>query len=136
MNKKQEEKLKGGLNALLGGNRQEAPEQEHQEQREDVMDTVKDEELRRLLDERRKEALGRPRKDTKHLSRTEGYERMTTIVNTEKMEKLKAIALKETKTIKEVMEEVMDLAIEAYEKKHGPIRLKKKDNSKDKGLFK
>lgn len=136
MNKKQEEKLKGGLNALLGeGTRQEAPEREQQEQREDVMDTVKDEELRRLLDERRKEALGRPRKDTKHLSRTKGYERMTTIVNTEKMEKLKAIALKETKTIKEVMEEVMDLAIEAYEKKHGPIRLKKKDN-KDKGLFK
>ena len=46
---------------------------------------------------------------------------MTTIVNTEKMEKLKAIALKETKTIKEVMEEVMDLAIEAYEKKHGEL---------------
>ena len=136
MNKKQEEKLKGGLNALLGeGTRQEAPEQEQHEQREDLMETVKDEELRELLEKKRKKDLGRPRKDTKHLSRTEGYERMTTIVNTEKMEKLKAIALKETKTIKEVMEEVMDLAIEAYEKKHGPIRLKKKDN-KDKGLFK
>lgn len=86
MNKKQEEKLKGGLNALLGGNRQEAPEREQHEQREDLMETVKDEELRELLDKKRKEALGRPRKDTKHLSRTEGYERMTTIVNTEKME--------------------------------------------------
>lgn len=132
MNKKQEEKLKGGLNALLGGAPEEKPQQK-QKRQEELMETVKDEELRQLLDERRKRDLGRPRKDTKHLSRTEGYERMTTIVNTEKMEKLKAIALKETKTIKEVMEEVMDLAIETYEAKHGPIRLKKKEN---KGLFK
>ncbi len=135
MNRKQEEKLKGGLSALLGEN--SAPSEEKpaggQPQQQQLIDGVQDEELRALLEEKRKEHLGRPKKDTKHLSRTEGYERMTTIVNTEKMEKLKAIALRETKTIKEVMEEVMDLAIEAYERKHGPIKVRK---SKDKGIFK
>lgn len=134
MNRKQEEKLKGGLSALLGEN--SAPSEEKPaggQPQQQLIDGVQDEELRALLEEKRKKHLGRPKKDTKHLSRTEGYERMTTIVNTEKMEKLKAIALRETKTIKEVMEEVMDLAIEAYERKHGPIKVRK---SKDKGIFK
>lgn len=136
--KEREEKMKGGLSALLGEaaepqekNVSEAVEQTRQE----AIDKVEDAELREALLKHQRSNRGRPRKNAPHESRTDGYERITTIANIEKMEKLRTIALRETLTIKEVLEQCMDLAIEAYEKKNGKIRTRFTP-SDGKGIFK
>lgn len=114
MDKKQQEKVFKGLSSLLG-------EEEEPQLPKDIIDTIEDVALKEALHKKRMDGRGRPRKDQEHGSKTRGYTRMTTIVNVAKMEKLKEIAYLETLTIKEVMEAAMDLAIKAYEEKHGEI---------------
>ena len=103
--------------------------------RQEAINKVEDAELREALRQHRLSGRGRPRKNVPHKSRTDGYERITTIASIVKMEKLRAIALRETLTIKEVLEACMDLAIEAYEKKHGEIQVSTMSR-KGKKLFK
>lgn len=52
-------------------------------------------------------------------------ERISTIVNSEKYAKIKTIAHIENLPIKDVVDKGFDLTIEAYEAKHGPVRIKK-----------
>lgn len=49
------------------------------------------------------------------------YGRLCAVVNLTKTDKLRRIASLEGMTFKAVLEEAMDLAIDAYEKTHGPI---------------
>lgn len=130
--------MRGGLDALLG----EAAEPQAkdvneavEQTRREAIEKVGDAELREALLKHQRSHRGRPRKNAPHVSRTDGYERITTIANTEKMEKLRTIALRETLTIKEVLEQCMDLAIEAYEKKNGKIRTRFNQGD-GKGIFK
>lgn len=79
-------------------------------------------ELRDALRQRRIQTRGRIRKDLESVPRTtDDYSRATSIVNTHKMNQLREIAFRETLTIKEVIENAFDLAIDDYEAKHGPL---------------
>lgn len=135
--KERKQRMKGGLNALLGEAESQGPTPDEvvEQIRQDAIDKVEDAELREALREHRRSKVGRPRKNIPHTSRTDGYERITTIANIVKMEKLRTIALRETLTIKEVLEACMDLAIEAYEKKNGEIQVSSM-SKKGKKLFK
>lgn len=130
----------GGLNELFGENSQtqqqpqpstdstspaevsvEEVEEVTPEEEEDLINSVEDEELREALKRKRLNGNGRPRKGVKKQKASDGYERACMIVNAEKYEKIKTISLRETLSIKEVIEAAMDLAIEAYERKHGEL---------------
>lgn len=140
INKKdREQRMRGGLSALLGESepqqQEPTPDEVAEQIRQDAINKVEDAELREALRQHRLSGRGRPRKNVPHKSRTDGYERITTIASIVKMEKLRAIAMRETLTIKEVLEACMDLAIEAYEKKHGEIQVSTMSR-KGKKLFK
>lgn len=142
---KKEDKLREGINTLLGGAPQqeqrspqtntpdEATQTEAQAEAEkqpeqpdspdDIINTIEDEELKAALHAKRMQHRGRPRKDTHRKSMVEGYGRVTSIMNLSKVQKLHYIALKETLTLKEIWDECLDLAIERYESKHGKITL-------------
>lgn len=81
--------------------------------------------LKAKLHAKRMEHRGRPRKNEDFKSTTEGYGRVTTIMNLEKVAKIKYIALKETLTLKDIWDECLDIAIRRYESKHGKIVLPK-----------
>lgn len=93
------------------------------EEEEDLINSVDDPELKEKLRQKRLENNGRPKKGTQRESLTQGYTRACMVVNAEKYAKMRAISLLETLSIKEVMEAAMDLAIEAYEAKHGVIKV-------------
>lgn len=59
------------------------------------------------------------------------YGRLCAIVNTRKMNKLRQIASVEGLSIKAVLEAAMDLAIEAYESKHGEVVIPSKSDNGD-----
>lgn len=59
------------------------------------------------------------------------YGRLCAIVNTRKMNKLRQIASVEGLSIKAVLEAAMDLAIEAYESKHGEVVIPSKVDNVD-----
>lgn len=59
------------------------------------------------------------------------YGRLCAIVNTRKMNKLRQIASIEGLSIKAVLEAAMDLAIEAYESKHGEVVIPSKADNGD-----
>lgn len=142
----------GGLNELFGENslqqeqqpttppaveEAEVIEEATPEEEEDLINSVEDEELREALRQKRMKGRGRPRKGViKAKKASDGYERACMIVSSEKYGKIKAISLRETLQIKEVMEAAMDLAIEAYEKKNGKIILKQPPKKKASELFK
>ena len=129
MSKKDE--LKGGLSALFGGSTKEEPvapvemvqEPTTAQDEEDLINTIDNEALRAALHKRRMEGRGRPRKNTDERgNRTDGYSRTSLIVNNEKYAKVKEIAFRESLTMKEIIEVVLDMAIERYEAKHGEIK--------------
>lgn len=145
--KKRDELLKGGLNALLGGGgsqKQEAaptaptdgasaseeivegtPEEE-----DALIATIEDEELKAALHRKRMEKRGRPRKDAAlRAKENELYTRTSWIMRRDLQAKLKEISLRETLTIKEIIEEIVSEAIAKYEAKHGEVI--PKDRSKD-----
>ena len=152
---KKENELRGGLNALFGGNssqNQREPlqepdgttessspqmevEQTTEEDEQDLINSVEDEALREALRKKRMDGRGRPRKDhDKSGSLTNGYSRTSLILNTAKQAKIKEIAFRETLTMKEIFEAALDMLIEKYEAKHGevvPRPEKYKGNIKD-----
>lgn len=100
----------------------------------DLLNSIEDEELRKELEQRlyRKKLIGRgrPRKNDQLGRRMDGYDRTSLIINVEKWEKIKEIALRETLTLKEIVEYALDLVIERYESSHGevkPLPREKKD---------
>lgn len=123
-----------GLNALLGLTSEPQPDNEASgttDDGSDIISTIEDEQLKEALHKKRMENRGRPRKDSRHYSVTDGYQRVCVIVNSEKMEKIREMAFRETLTIKEVMEAALDLAISKYEATHGEIRPNKAGRSGD-----
>ena len=142
---KKDDILRGGLNTLFNGapkdeaiQEQGEPqpveaetitptdgeEQEQEIKSNDVINTIEDEELRAALHKRRVKGRGRPRKNDPKKQCAKGYQRITNIVNIDKMDKLREIALRESLTIKEILEAVMDIAIERYESRHGEIKIR------------
>ena len=91
----------------------------------DLINSVEDEELREELRERLRQkrliGRGRPRKNDQLGRRMDGYDRTSLIINVEKWAKVKEIALRETLTLKEIVELALDMVIERYESKHGEI---------------
>ena len=52
----------------------------------------------------------------------DGYDRTSLIINVEKWAKVKEIALRETLTLKEIVELALDMVIDRYESKHGEVK--------------
>lgn len=126
--KKRDELIRGGLNALLGGSqRQEAapaPEQQADgtPEADELLETITDSELKEALQRRRMRKRGRPRKDAAlRAKESEIYTRSTWIMRRDLIAKLKEIGLRETLTLKEIMEQIATDAIAAYEAKHGEV---------------
>ena len=92
----------------------------------DLINSIEDKELRQELERRliRKRMIGRgrPRKNDQLGRRTDGYNRTSLIINVEKWAKIKEIALRETITLKEIIELALDMVIERYERKHGEVK--------------
>lgn len=102
----------------------------------DLLNSVEDAEFRKELERRliakRLIGRGRPRKNDIEGRRMDGYDRTSVIINKEKWAKVKEIALRETLTIKEIMDATLDIVIQKYEDKHGtvvPQQREKKDAS-------
>lgn len=135
--------LKGGMANLLGGADQSvvqkpattadnkvAAQQMKKEpttvqDEADLLNSIEDAEFRKYLIERQAQkrliGRGRPRKNDQQGRRTDGYERTSLIINKEKWAIIKEIALRETLTMKEIVELALDDVIERYEKKHGTV---------------
>ena len=92
----------------------------------DLINSIEDEELRKELERRllRKRMIGRgrPRKNDQLGRRMDGYDRTSLIIPVEKWGKVKEIALRETITLKEIVELALDMVIERYESKHGEVK--------------
>lgn len=143
---KREEKMRGGLDALIGGGkpaptptdgepktepRQEAASTDGAEametatpqEEEDLINSIQDEALREALRQRQYRKRGRPRKDAILRQReSEIYTRSCWIMRRDQIAKLKEISFRETLTIKEIMEQIVGDAIKAYEEKHGELK--------------
>jgi hypothetical protein len=145
---KRDDVLRGGLNALFGESKEvdhtgtgKDPENtsendpEPDEDPKDVIHSIEDDDLKEALKKKRMEHRGRPRKNFNFESVTEGYGRITSIVNLKKMEKLREIGYRETLTIKEVLEACMDLAIQKYEQKNGTIQITRNRKGNVKEVF-
>lgn len=127
------EKLAGGLQTLLSRNETPSREEEPQtapSRTEEMRETLKDQELKEALqnEEQLRAALrakrfagGRPKKGETRFSVTRGYGRTCIVANEEKMDKIREIAFRETLTIKQIFEAMMDNLISSYEAKHGEI---------------
>lgn len=92
----------------------------------DLINTMEDkefrEELKQRLKERRGIGRGRPRKNDQLGRRSDGYDRTSLIVNRKKWAKIREIALRETLTMKEIVELALDMVISRYEAKHGEVK--------------
>ncbi len=100
----------------------------------DLINTIDDpdfkEELKERLRKKRLIGRGRPRKNDQLGRRMDGYDRTSLIINKEKWAKIKEIAIRETLTMKEIVELALDMVIERYENKHGKI-IPEHDRKKD-----
>lgn len=109
-----------------------------QEERE-LLNSIEDEELRKELEERlyRKKLIGRgrPRKNDQLGRRMDGYDRTSLIIPVDKWAKVKEIALRETLTLKEIVELALDLVIERYESKHGEVKPQLREKKDIKEIF-
>lgn len=152
MEAKKQNTLRGGLQALMnGGNNEEqgaavtpvgqtpdAPSEEAtatestepieeratRKEEEDLLASIEDQELQAALRARRMLHRGRPRKDNPlSVTQNDLYTRTTLIVSREQMAKLREICIRETITLKEIIEGLIAEALETYEKKHGEIRV-------------
>lgn len=130
------DKLAGGLQTLLSRIETPAPAKDEQEQSaapsrtEQMRETLTDPELKEALqnEEQLRAALrakrfagGRPKKGETNVSQTRGYGRTCIVANEKKMDKIREIAFRETLTIKQIFEAMMDNLISTYEAKHGEI---------------
>lgn len=128
---KKDDKLALGLGKLLGTPAKKPAVEvatstvESEPAREDIIDSVQDEELREALRKRQLEGRGKPKKGRPHDSKTEGYGTICVKANLEKWEKIKYISLQETLQIKEVLELALDKIIEEYEEEKGTILIKR-----------
>ena len=134
---KKDDKLALGLGKLLGTPEKkpavevptssvaEASTVENEPEKEDIIDSVQDEELREALRKRQLEGRGKPKKGRPHDSKTEGYGTICVKANLEKWEKIKYISLQETLQIKEVLELALDKIIAEYEEEKGTILIKR-----------
>lgn len=130
------EQMGGGLQTLLS--RRETPASLKEEQPQHLTSTRTEEMRNTLTDPELKEALedeetlraalrakrfagGRPKKGFTKVSVTKGYGRTCIVANEIKMDKIREIAFRETLTIKEIFEAMMDNLIKTYEAKHGEI---------------
>ena len=125
--------LKGGVANLLGGSGT-------QDRAAEIRETIEDETLREELEERlaqrRRVGVGRPRTNTAPGGkRSDGYDRTSLIINVAKWAKVKEIALRETVTLKEIMEAALDIIIERYEAKHGEIKPQPRTKKDIKDIF-
>ena len=72
---------------------------------------------------------GRRRKDDPRPLKTKDDERTSLILNKHQYAKVRAIALQESMTIKDLVYEMFKLGIERYEKKHGPVEVQQTQNT-------
>ena len=145
--RKREEKLRGGLDALIGGGSRPAAEEQPKaeprqeptqeaapaevivpatpEEEDELIASVEDEELKAALIKKRNSKRGRPRKGEIIRQReNEIYVRSCWVMRRDQMAKLKEISFRETLTLREIMAQIVGEAIEAYEKKHGEVKPK------------
>lgn len=88
----------------------------------DIIDTIKDKELKAALTALRTQKRGRPPKRNKGVTTVpDGKTKVCLNVPTEKINKIREIAYLETTLLKTLVEEGLDYIIERYEKEHGTI---------------
>lgn len=118
--------LSGGLQSLL----QRKDPKIETSSTEELKATIKDPELKEALEDEetlrsalrsKRFAGGRPKKGETRESKTKGYGRTCIVINEEKLAKIKEIGFRETLTLKEIFEAMMDNLIKTYEAKHGEI---------------
>lgn len=118
--------LRGGVDALFG----EEPIQRTQEETvPDIINSVRDEELREALLRRQRAGSGRPKKGRHKDPRTDGYGTVCVKANLQKWAKLEYISLHETLQKKEVLEMALDMLIGKYESEKGEIIIKEPDKT-------
>lgn len=121
---KKDERLKGGVAVLFGGApATPATGKEETKSSEELLETVKDQELKEKLRLRQMQGRGNKR-GRPHDKRTEGYGTICVKANLEKWAKIEYISLQETLQKKEVLELALDMLIDKYESEKGVIKLK------------
>lgn len=87
----------------------------------ELIEAIQNEEQLRQALRAKRFAGGRPKKGETNVSQTRGYGRTCIVANEEKMDKIREIAFRETLTIKQIFEAMMDNLINTYEAKHGEV---------------
>jgi len=98
-----------------------------EEEKEALLKTIQDRQIKRLL-KQKKYKITRAQAKT----REQGFERVTNILSTLKMDKIRYISRKEGLPIKDILDACLDVAIEGYESKHGEITFGQKPVQKEK----
>lgn len=87
----------------------------------DVIENIKDEELKKAILARRSKHRGRPKKNKSVTGTPDNHTKVCLNVPTQKIEKIREICFLETKLLREVIEEGLDYVISKYEQSHGEI---------------
>ena len=111
------EGAKSGLSGLFGKKETDLPRVEEMNLTpEELIETFEDvgtrDQLRRDLSRRQYQTSGRPRKGEG--PREVGYTRRTYLVKADKAERLSELSVRETKFLKELLDEALDLLFEKY----------------------
>ena len=119
--------LKAGVQAIFGEVQAElyrgetADNGQSDNPQEQLIATVRDEELKKLLTNRQSTKKPIKTKSDDRTKETAKYKRFTTIMNREQIAKLKEIGLREGKSSKDLLEDFIAKGIAAYERKHGVV---------------
>lgn len=87
----------------------------------DIIDTIKDKELKAAIQAARTQKRGRPKKSKGVKGVPDGQSRVCIKVSTEKIEKIREISYLETRLIRDLIEEGLDYVIGRYESEHGTV---------------
>lgn len=118
------EQLKGGISAMFGDGQPKTVQPQ-------VITEEQYEELERRQSDRRYFMTGRRRNDDTSDRLTKNDIRTCMILDKDQYDILKEIALREAMTIKDLAFAMFQLGIDAYEKKHGKVNIRKPKDRND-----
>lgn len=87
----------------------------------DIINTIKDEELKTALTQLRTKKRGRPKKSVNVNGTPDNHTKVCLNVPVEKINKIREIAYLDTRMMKDLIEEGLDYVIEKYEATHGTV---------------
>lgn len=87
----------------------------------DIIETIKDEDLKAAILAKRVKHRGRPKKNVGVTTCPDNHTKVCLNVPTEKIRKIREIAYLETSLMKDLVEEGLDYVINKYEAEHGVV---------------